>query len=62
LYGAFVASILGSILFIIQVVNSLQTGQFNQLIPVGIAFLGVLILTFFRELILRLGFMGWLQS
>ncbi len=58
LFGAFVASILGSILFIVQVVNTLQTGQFTQLIPVGIAFLGVLILTFFRGINFETRFYG----
>jgi len=58
LYGAFVASILGSVLFIIQVVNSSRSGQFTQLIPVGIAYMGVLLLTFFRRINFETRFYG----
>jgi GAF domain-containing protein len=58
IYGAFVASILGSVLFIIQVINSLQSGQFTQLIPTGIALLGVLFLTFFRRINFEIRFYG----
>jgi len=58
LFGSFVASILGAILFIIQIVNSLQSGHFTQLIPAGIAFLGVLFLTFFRALNFETRFYG----
>jgi putative methionine-R-sulfoxide reductase with GAF domain len=58
LYSAFVASILGAIIFIIQVVNSLQSGQFTHIIPVGIAFLAVLLLTFFRSINFETRFYG----
>jgi GAF domain-containing protein len=58
IYGAFVASILGSVLFIIQVIDSLQSGQFTQLIPTGIALLGVLFLTFFRRINFEIRFYG----
>ena len=58
LYGAFIASILGSVLFIIQIVNSLQTGQFTQLIPVGIAYVAVLLLTFYRGINFETRFYG----
>jgi putative methionine-R-sulfoxide reductase with GAF domain len=50
LYGAFIASIFGSILFIVLMINSIQTGQYSQHIPVGIAYLGLLIFTFIRKM------------
>ena len=50
IYGSFMASILGSILFLIQIVNTLQNSNFIQLIPTAIAYLTILVLTFFRKI------------